>query len=137
MADERNTVQEKDRKRTVLDPECMKAAFNLEIEDTKTGDIREEILDLEEEVNHLKSKSRQKEGYRDELGVRFWKKARAENKDWFREMTEHGLVITFKRIKDDDTGETIGVELHAQDPQEEMVKRMRRIFKKLDDAEER
>jgi hypothetical protein len=133
MSDEEEEIKEKDRKKFVLTDGVVGMALEMESLDKQVGDVREDMIDLGEMMLEHAAKIKQIEGRRDEIRARFWKLIRKDEKEWFRTMSEGGLQIAYKRVKNPEIGAS-QIELRAVEG--EALKTIRRIFRREDGIEE-
>jgi hypothetical protein len=125
--DDKEQIAPEDRKKLVLTEGVLNMALEMETVDKQMGDVREDIIDYRELAEEKAAKMKQLEGKRDEIRAAFWKKIRAEEKTWFRQMSEAGLIIMYKRVKNRELGVS-QIELHAVDEADEAIRAVRRIF---------
>jgi hypothetical protein len=137
MADEdKEQIAPEDRKKLIITDGAVDMALEMETLDKQMGDIHEDMLDVREVMETLAAKRKQVEGKRDEIRAQFWKSIRADEKPWFRRMSEAGLQIMYKRVKNAELDGQSQIELHAFNNQDEAFKAIRRIFRRDDEAGE-
>jgi hypothetical protein len=130
LADEEKVeIKPEDRKKLVLTEGALEMALEMESVDKQMGDVREDMLDLREMQEALQAKSKQLEGKRDEIRAKFWKNIRADEKAWFRRMSESGLHIHYKRVKNPEINAS-QIELNAVDGADEALTAINRIFRR-------
>lgn len=128
MSEEVNLSSE-ERTRTLIDVEYQEMALDMMAKSKQLGAFNHELNALRDQANLVAAKQMQAEGRFNEIRATFWMKARKELSEWFAQVAEAGLTVTWEREKDPDTQETIGIKLVARDPQEEALKQMRRMFR--------
>ena len=128
MPDE-DILSKEDRTRTLLDVSYKDMALDMMSKSKQLGAFNHELNALRDHANLIAAKQQQAEGKFNEIRATFWMTARKELAEWFVQIAEAGLTVTWEREKDPDTQETIGIKLVARDPHEEALKQMRRMYR--------
>lgn len=131
MPEDKEQISKEDRTKLVIIEGVLGQALEMESLDKKMGDIREEMIDLNEVHLSLAAKRKRLEGERDEIRAAFWKTIRHDDKEWFRRMSEAGLQIIYRRVKEPETGAS-QIQIEAVDGTDEAFKAIKRIFRRED-----
>jgi hypothetical protein len=115
-----------ERTRTLLWDEAHSRTLAIEKLRQKISEKHEELRKLGEQMQILHAQDSRLHAECTELEILFWRGARENESEWFKQIQSAGMIITYERAKDDVLGERIV--LHAVDPREEQVKMVRKIF---------
>lgn len=137
MPEELEQIKPEDRKKLVITENAVTWALDMESLDKQLRDLAEEMIDIEEMQQVLAAKIKIVQGKRDSIRAQFWKNIRADEKPWFRKMSEADLQIVYKRVKNPELSNQSQIELTAIDPNEEAYKAIKRIFRQQDEDNRR